>query len=135
MILYINTTQGDDIIIALKDGGRVVAQKKFKAKYSQAEKLLPMIDKILAQNNLKIKDIQKIKVANVDGSFTALRIGVVTANSLGYALGVPVEPSESSRLGGRDSDEAERKIKNQKYGFNIVEPIYSKEPNITSRNA
>ncbi|MCK4554304.1 tRNA (adenosine(37)-N6)-threonylcarbamoyltransferase complex dimerization subunit type 1 TsaB, partial [Candidatus Parcubacteria bacterium] len=95
MILYINTTQGDDIIIALKDGSRVVAQKKIKAKYSQAEKLLPMIDKILEQNKLNIKDIKKIQVANENGGFTALRIGVVTANALGYALSVPVKPSES----------------------------------------
>ena len=43
MILYIDTTQGDDIIIALKDGSRIVAQKKIKAKYSQAEKLLPIL--------------------------------------------------------------------------------------------
>ena len=132
MTLYINTTQGDDIIIIIKDSDKAVAQKKFKAKYSQAEKLLPMVDKMLSQNNLKIKDIQKIKVANIGGGFTALRIGVVTANALGYALRIPIEPSES--LSG-DSDEAENIVKSKRFDFNIVEPIYSKEPNITSHNA
>jgi len=126
MILYIDTTQGDNITIAIKNSnhrrggtGRVVAQKKFKAKYSQAEKLLPMIDKLLKQNKLNIKNIKKIQVANENGSFTALRIGVVTANALGYALGVPV-------IGCRMSDVGSRK-------FDIVEPIYSKEPNITQK--
>ncbi|MCK4553386.1 hypothetical protein KAU19_00280 [Candidatus Parcubacteria bacterium] len=122
--MYINTTQGDDIIIVIKDSDKIVMQKKIKAKYSQAEKLLPMIDKMLAQNNLKIKDIQKIKVANVDGSFTALRIGVVTANALGYALGVPVQNIVENK---------KFKVKSRKFDFDIVEPVYSKEPNITKK--
>lgn len=158
MILHIDTTQGDDIIIAIKDGNRVVVQKKFKAKHSQAEKLLPAIDKLLKSKRISIKTIKKIKIANFDGGFTALRIGVVTANALGYALSIPVEPSESpsrfdyseARRAG-DSDEVKesspeilakrknsenkpKKAKNKKK-FDIVEPIYSKEPNITTHNA
>ena len=138
MTLYINTTQGDDIIIAIKDNNRAVAQKKIKAKYSQAEKLLPMIDKILAQNKLNIKNIKKVQVANQGGTFTALRVGVVTANALGYALGVSIGPSGSP---SGDSDEAEKSCKKLKKiargyrKFNIVEPIYSKEPNITKQKA
>ncbi|MDP3043437.1 MAG: hypothetical protein Q8N21_03465 [bacterium] len=145
MILFIDTTQGDNIIVAVKKNIRgqdeIAAQKKIKAKYAQAEKLLPMIDKMLAQNKLKIKDIKKIKVVNRGGSpdaairtsFTALRIGAVTANGLGFALRVPVEGTANGReklkKGLTPLD-----MKNYLTGlkkFNVIEPIYSKEPNIT----
>jgi len=127
MQLYINTTKGDDISICIKDGSKVIAQKKINAKYKQAEKLLLLIDKTLQQKKLKIQDIKIIKVANQDGSFTALRIGVVTANAMGYALGVPV----------KEVAKGCKKLKKVKRGykkFDIIKPIYSKEPNITTTN-
>ena len=141
MILFIDTTHGDDIVIALKEGDRVAAQKRVKAKYAQAEKLLPLIDKMLARNKLNIKDIKKIKVVNRGGgpdaaigtSFTALRIGAVTANALGFALRIPVEGTvkgrEKLKNGLTPLD-----MKNYLTGlrkFNVIEPIYNKEPNIT----
>lgn len=121
MTLYINTTQEHDIEIAIKDNGKLIVGKKFFAKYSHAEKLLPAIDKLLKNKNLRISDIKKIKVASIGSeenktSFTALRIGVVTANALGYALGVPVEGESKN---------------DNNFDFDIVKPVYSREPNIT----
>ncbi|MBU4375528.1 hypothetical protein KKH38_03440 [Patescibacteria group bacterium] len=127
MTLYIDTTQGHNIEIVVKKGENRLAKKKFSAKYRQAEKLLPEIKKILDKNNLELSNIEKIQVVNKGTdktSFTALRIGVVTANALGYALGVPV-------IGCRMSDVGCRKVAVKKKRFNIVEPIYCKEPNIT----
>ena len=48
MTLYINTTEKDLVKIAVKDGNREVAVKEFNAQYTQAEKLLPAIDKMLS---------------------------------------------------------------------------------------
>ena len=90
MTLYINTTQGDRVKIAIKFGKRVVIEKKFIAKYKQAERLLPEIEKLLKSQKLSLSKIKKIKVINLGGSFTGLRVGVVTANALAYALGIPV---------------------------------------------
>ncbi|MEA3463940.1 MAG: hypothetical protein U9R14_02610 [Patescibacteria group bacterium] len=138
MILCINTIQEDNIVIALKNSKGAVVQKKFKAKYKPAEKLLPLVDKLLKQNKSEIQDIKKIQVVNQGESgtsFTALRIGIVIANTLGYAIGIPVKPSESLLA---DSGEAgcmvkskKLKVKSKKFEFDIVQPVYSKEPNIT----
>lgn len=117
MILYINTTQGDDIIITIKKGSRTVVSKKINAKYSQAEKLLPLIDKLSKEKKMNTTDIRKIKVANTGGSFTALRIGVVTANALGFALGIPVESIKKGKKSNKE--------------FDIIKPMYYKKPNIT----
>ncbi|MFH1822314.1 MAG: tRNA (adenosine(37)-N6)-threonylcarbamoyltransferase complex dimerization subunit type 1 TsaB [Patescibacteria group bacterium] len=117
MQLYINTTKEDEIELAIINKKKIVAKKVFTAKYAQAEKLLPAIEKLLKDKKLKLKDIKRIKVANSGGSFTALRIGVITANALAYALGVPVKGESGQALSYK--------------GIKIIKPVYSQEPNIT----
>ncbi len=119
MTLYINTVLQDEINISLKQGGEIIASKKIKAVRQQAEKLLPLINNLLIKNKVKLTDLKKIIVANQGGSFTSLRIGVITANALAYALKIPVE------------SEPKTSKKNKEFsGYSIVEPIYDREPNI-----
>jgi tRNA threonylcarbamoyladenosine biosynthesis protein TsaB len=113
MILFINTTNAEVMEIIVSDNNsKIVGKKKIKAKYKQAEKLLLEIDKLLKKQKIKLNKLKQIKVVNFGGSFTALRIGVLTANTLGYALNIPVQGSRG----------AARKFKN----FIIVEPIYNR---------
>ncbi|MFH0892762.1 MAG: hypothetical protein V1867_08405 [Candidatus Falkowbacteria bacterium] len=119
MDLYIDTTQDHNIILLIKEGAQVISRTKFSAKYSQAEKLLPAIKKILDKNKYRLKDIAKIIVSNYGGGFTALRIGVVTANALGYALRVPVTNDKKANI----------KINTNK--LSVIKPEYDREPNIT----
>lgn len=56
--------------------------------------LLPLIEKLLNQNNLEYKDLIGIEVTTGPGSFTGLRVGVSVANALGYSLGIPVNNKE-----------------------------------------
>jgi tRNA threonylcarbamoyladenosine biosynthesis protein TsaB len=119
MTLYINTASYDEIIIALRQGEKTIVQKKFKAPRRQAEKLLPAIAALLKVKKVKLSDLKKIIVANHGGSFTSLRIGVITANTLAYALRIPVAPELPT----------EKKAK--KFGvYSIVEPDYDREPTI-----
>jgi len=120
MLLYINTTKNNsqEIELKLKKGIKVIAVKEVNAQYSQAEKLLVSIDCLLKDADLDLKDLKEIYVKNSGGSFTALRIGVITANTLSYALGIKVVSSS-------------KKYINKSKNFNIIKPKYSKEPNIT----
>lgn len=130
MILYIDTTQGSEIEIAIKDGDNIVIEKKFEAPRVQAEKLLPEIDKLLnssinsehGKQKLNLKDLTGIEVNNSGGSFTALRIGIITANALGYSLGIPV----------RGTGNREKGTKN-KLDFDVVQPNYDRDPEITQK--
>lgn len=47
--------------------------------------LAPMIDRLLSDANLQVADLDLIGLAIGPGSFTGLRVGVVTAKSLAYA--------------------------------------------------
>lgn len=115
MILYINTTKNNFIELALKEEGNEIGRKEIKSDFDQAKKLLPGIEDILKKNKKDLKDIRGIEVENKGGSFTSLRIGVVTANALGFALGVSVKAGAGVKK-GKD--------------FDIVEPVYDREPNI-----
>ena len=129
MILYINTNEAGGIRMAVKQGNKVVAEKKVKGRRQEAEKLLPAIEALLKNKKINLKRIKKIEVANRGGSFTSLRIGVVTANALGYALGVPVAGSQESPASPSEAGRA--KVKSQK--FSVVEPFYDREPEITAK--
>lgn len=123
MILYIDTTESGQIKIALKRERKILVEKKVKAIRQEAEKLLSAIGSLLKAKKINLKQIKKIEVENRGGSFTSLRIGVITANALAYALGLPAE----------GSDKPETKIK--KGMFSIVKPAYDREPEITKKKA
>lgn len=119
MILYINTVSSDEIIIALYNNKELISEKRIKAPRQQSEKLIPAIDKLLKLKKIDLADLDKIIVENYGANFTALRIGVITANALAYALKIPVE--SKSKI----------KNKNKKFAaYSIVEPVYDREPNI-----
>ena len=51
MILYIDTTKNDEVIIRLMKNGKNISENIFNAQYQQAEKLLPAIDKMIRKNS------------------------------------------------------------------------------------
>jgi tRNA A37 threonylcarbamoyladenosine modification protein TsaB len=116
MIIYLNASDNNEIEVSLKNGEQVFASKKIPAARMQAEKLLPAVENILRKNKLKLKDVELIEVKNEGGSFTSVRIGVATANALGFALGIPVQGTvgEVKKIGD----------------ISIVEPVYDREPDI-----
>jgi tRNA threonylcarbamoyladenosine biosynthesis protein TsaB len=119
MTLYLNTTEQDEIIIGLKKDDKFLARKRVRARRQQAEKLLPAIDNLLRLKKIRLSQVKKIIVANQGGSFTSLRIGVITANALAYALKIPIEAEPRT-------DKKNKKFAN----YSLVEPVYDREPNI-----
>lgn len=124
MQLLIDTSDKDEVIVALLEGETILLQKAFGARYRQAEMLLVEIDKLFLSKKADLAQIDKIIVENRGDSFTALRIGVVTANALGYALGVPVVKKNEKDI---------RNTVKRAQKFDIVQPEYSQEPNITPK--
>ena len=118
MILIIDTADKNKISLLVEKDGKKIAGKTIKTDRNQSEKLLISIDKLLGSNNFKLSQIKGIKVAHQGSSFTSLRIGVLTANALAYALGLRVEPVEKSG-----------KFLKKLRDFNIVVPDYKREIN------
>lgn len=133
MILVINTADKENVFIALV-GSQYIFSKKFYAKYQQAEKLLAEIDKLLAKKKCRLSNLKAIAVVSGPGTFTALRIGIATANTLAWALKIPVLAIKLSEFSEDDSlvKLVIKKAKNVRKG-KIIEPLYGKEPNITNK--
>lgn len=147
MILYIDTVLNDKILLALivksAQSFKIISSQQIKAPRQQSEKLLPAIDSLLKKNNLKSSKIEQIIVNNHGGSFTSLRIGVITANALAFALKIPVVAGVLLKKDSQPKIEEELKYrKNEVVRINylegsksfdkyfLVEPFYSSEPKI-----
>lgn len=91
MKLIIDTTDNEFVVLTLVKNKAIVGQTKTAARRAQGEKLLPALARLLKKHNLKLSDLTGLEVANGAGSFSSLRIGITTANALGYALGIPVK--------------------------------------------
>ena len=115
--LFIDTVSQAGVSVVIKQADKLITEHFWEGDRQQAEQLLPGILELLAGQKLTWSDLKGIQVANQGGSFTSLRIGVVTANALSYALGLPVAGTSGQSLQSDD--------------YQIVEPEYSGQPNIT----
>jgi len=131
MTLYINTTNGEKVEIGLYDGEKLAKTRKFAAKYKQSEKLLPEIDKLLKSVKKSPKDIHAIVVVKGPGPFTAVRVGVATANALGYSLRIPVVGVKKESNSHASIVAILKKWNGSWTPKQTVEPFYGKEPSVT----
>lgn len=115
--LFIDTVSQAGVQLAIKQGDQLIAERFWSGDRQQAEQLLPGIIELLAEQQLDWTDLTDVLVANHGGSFTSLRIGVVTANALAYALGINIAGTHGQPLNNND--------------YQIVTAEYSGQPNIT----
>jgi tRNA threonylcarbamoyladenosine biosynthesis protein TsaB len=74
---------------ALLSGDTVLASRSEEMSRGQAERILPLCEELLAQNNLGWADLAAIGVGIGPGNFTGIRISVAAARGLALGLGVP----------------------------------------------
>jgi tRNA threonylcarbamoyladenosine biosynthesis protein TsaB len=75
--------------VAVWSDGDVRAEGDARAS-THSEKLLPLVDDMLARAGLRPADLDAIACGAGPGSFTGLRIGLSTAKGLCFALGRPL---------------------------------------------
>ncbi len=63
-----------------------------KALYLQSEKFLQTLDAFLIKNTVSVGNLAGIAVVNGPGSFSAVRLGVVGANTIGLLNDIPAYP-------------------------------------------
>jgi len=93
IILFIDTSSNQEITVALKINDKNIKLTSPVDKM-RAQKVLPLIDKILSSCQVKITDLTHIEVNPGPGSFTGLRVGIAVANALSFSLKIPVNKLE-----------------------------------------
>jgi len=76
--------------VALHDGSRVLAARAEEDPRRHTELLAPAVRAVLAEAGADRRDLTAIAVGVGPAPFTGLRVGLVTARTLGLVLGVPV---------------------------------------------
>lgn len=83
-------TASPQVTVAVAEGDDVLAERRSEHSMKHGEQLAPLIEAVLADAGAVRQDITAIAVGAGPGPFTGLRVGLVTARTLGYVLEVPV---------------------------------------------
>ncbi|MEX3103731.1 MULTISPECIES: tRNA (adenosine(37)-N6)-threonylcarbamoyltransferase complex dimerization subunit type 1 TsaB [unclassified Streptomyces] len=90
MLLLALDTATPAVTVALHDGGETVAASSQVDARRHGELLLPTVDRVLAEAGVRLDAVTGIVVGTGPGPYTGLRVGLMTADTFGLALGVPV---------------------------------------------
>ncbi|MFE6807291.1 tRNA (adenosine(37)-N6)-threonylcarbamoyltransferase complex dimerization subunit type 1 TsaB [Streptomyces sp. NPDC057681] len=90
MLLLALDTATPAVTVALHDGSSVVAASSQVDARRHGELLLPAVDRVLAEAGVRLDAVTGIVVGVGPGPYTGLRVGLMTADTFGLALGVPV---------------------------------------------
>jgi tRNA threonylcarbamoyladenosine biosynthesis protein TsaB len=102
---------------------------EFEASRNLFETLTERIATFLKDVKIKKEELSHIAVFEGPGGFTSLRIGIVTANTFGFALNIPIikiTKKEEENL----EENIYKKIEKREFVKQVI-PLYGKKPNIT----
>ena len=90
-ILAIETT-GDLCSVAVLLDSKNYIELNYLQKHIHSEKLMEMIDIVIRQSNVLLKDFSAIAISMGPGSFTGLRVGMSAAKGLAFGSGLGLIP-------------------------------------------
>ncbi|MFD9907931.1 tRNA (adenosine(37)-N6)-threonylcarbamoyltransferase complex dimerization subunit type 1 TsaB [Streptomyces sp. NPDC059063] len=90
MLLLALDTATPAVTVALHDGTSVVAASSQVDARRHGELLLPAVDRVLADAGVRLDAVTAVVTGVGPGPYTGLRVGLMTADTFGLALGVPV---------------------------------------------
>jgi len=74
---------------AFLSGDRVLVARHEEMGRGQAERLMPLLEEVLAEGGATWRDLSRIGVGVGPGNFTGIRIAVSAARGLALSLGIP----------------------------------------------
>jgi len=83
-------TSTASLTIAVLEQNRMLGELNTVAERNHSIGLLPNIRQLLAELGMKPRDLQAVAVGRGPGSYTGVRIGVSTAKTFAWALGIPL---------------------------------------------
>lgn len=89
LTLFIETST-EKGLIALAKGAHLLHFLRLESGYREAHLLLPLIERELREKGVSPQDLERIAVGSGPGSYTGIRIAVMTAKCFAFALGIPL---------------------------------------------
>lgn len=88
-ILRIDTSNNLETRVDLKTPKGVFSLTEKRSKPGD-QNVLTLIEKLLSNNKVTLKKVEKIEVVAKEGSYTGLRVGAAIANAIGFSLNISV---------------------------------------------
>ncbi|MEW6701378.1 MAG: tRNA (adenosine(37)-N6)-threonylcarbamoyltransferase complex dimerization subunit type 1 TsaB, partial [Bacteroidota bacterium] len=85
-------TSGDLCSAAVLLGEKNFVELNYLQKHIHSQKLIDIIDAVLKNANVELKQIKSIAVSMGPGSFTGLRIGLSAVKGIAFGAGLPIIP-------------------------------------------
>ena len=82
-------TSAKAVSVAVAEDDTILASRFANEGQTHSVTMMPMLDRMLKEAGLTVRDMDLIAVANGPGSFTGLRIGVSAAKGLAWTLDIP----------------------------------------------
>jgi universal bacterial protein YeaZ len=76
--------------VAVMEDGVLLGEYSINNKKTHSQKLLPMINELLKNLDISVKEMDYFAASSGPGSFTGLRIGITTIKTLAYSADKPV---------------------------------------------
>lgn len=125
MLMLALRTDKPDSELYLYEDSMLLDKIIWSAHRQLAETLHKKIDELLSKQSLSLQSLHKIGVYGGPGSFTGLRIGLSVANTLSYALQIPIV--------GATGDAWLDVCVRSEGDMNPVIPQYGADPHITKQ--
>ena len=126
MNIAIRTDNEDTEITILSKDGKQIASERWRSGRELSNQLLARLTDMVERHNYDWPKIEGVIVFTGPGSFTGLRIGVTVANTIAYALDIPI----IGTLGISWVEEGVVRLNKGENEIQVV-PHYGSEPNIS----
>lgn len=83
-------TSNHTLTVAVSERQGILAEYTAYVKRDHSTKLMPAIEQVLTAAEIAVSELEAIVVADGPGSYTGVRIGVTTAKTMSWSLGIPL---------------------------------------------
>ena len=128
-LLFINTSKHNELDVFLLADHKIMDKLSLQGSFKVSENLLKLINKLLKRNKIELAQLKGIIIVSGPGPFTSLRIAAAVANTLAFALQIPIAGIKN-KDNLSDLQLIKKGLKEMKIG-NYIRPFYNQEPNIT----
>ena len=129
MILVIQTTISGRISVWLVKARKILAEQTKTVEWHGSDQAVACVDRTLRSIKKTLADVTGSVVVRGPGSFTAVRTGIIIANTLSKALNVPVRGLVAKNPLSKINVLHQAAISGMKNS--AVKPWYGKKPNIS----
>ncbi len=129
MTLVLQTNVSGRLAVWLIDDGRIICARRKKIVWHSSDQALALVEQTIKQAKINLHRLSRIVVVRGPGPFTAVRTGLIIANTLSLLLKVPVRGAVANYELTKDEVLCQSRI--TAVGRKLIRPWYGKEPNIS----